>query len=184
MSKEERKLHQLCTVSKATHLTKEWDTYLNTGVAIKITKCESTPEILLKSCKKIKLRKFLSSGIWRRVEWQGKWVPIEEKRCLHLKLQIAYRWGTCNPDDSHFLSHCPQKNISHVQIEKLIKKLSIRDRMPQATCTLARRISVQLVKAALKFNLPLSSVVTIDSCNCNSTGGIVTKLCKIVKSYY
>jgi len=28
-------------------------TYLNIGVAIKITKCESTPEIPLKSCKKL-----------------------------------------------------------------------------------------------------------------------------------
>ena len=100
-----------------------------------MTKYESTPEIPLKSCKKLN-RKFLSSGIWRRAEWQGKWVPIEEKCCyLHLKMgemrlskstYLSTKPHGINPDDSDFLSHCPEKYISHVQIEELIKKLSIR----------------------------------------------------------
>jgi hypothetical protein len=63
-----------------------------------------------------------------------------------------------NPDDSNFLSHCPEKDMSHIQIEKLIKKLSIRERIPQQMYTRSRRISVQVLKAVLKFNLPLSSV--------------------------
>jgi hypothetical protein len=49
-----------------------------------------------------------------------------------------------NPDDSNFLSHCPEKDISHIQIDKLIKKLRIRERMPQKMYKRSRRISGQV----------------------------------------
>jgi len=49
-----------------------------------------------------------------------------------------------NPDDSNFLSHCPEKDMSHIQIENLIKKLRIRERMPKKMYIRSRRISVQI----------------------------------------
>ena len=72
-------------------------------------------------------------------------------------LRLSTKPHSINPDDSNFLSHRHEKDISHIQIEKLIKQLRIRERMPQKMYTRSRRISVQVVKAVLKFNLPLSS---------------------------
>jgi len=48
-----------------------------------------------------------------------------------------------SPDDSNFLSHCPEKDISHIQIERLIKKERNRERMSQKMYRRSRRISVQ-----------------------------------------
>jgi len=54
-----------------------------------------------------------------------------------------------SPDDSNFLGHCPEKDISHIQIEILIKKVRNRERISQKMFTRSRRISVQVVLAVL-----------------------------------
>jgi hypothetical protein len=84
-------------------------------------------------------------------------VQMGEMR-LSKSTYLSTKPHSINPDDSNFLSRRPEKDISHIHIEKLIKKLSIRERMPQKMYTGSRRISVQVVEAVLKFNLPLSSV--------------------------
>jgi hypothetical protein len=62
-------------------------------------------------------------------------VQMGEMR-LSKSIYLSTKQHGINPDDSNFLSHCPEKDMSHIQIEKkTIKKQSIRERLPQKMYT-------------------------------------------------